>query len=311
MKRARLVATLAAVTAFGAGVMPAAGVAPGGDGMIAFTTPDFRIALIRPDGTGLVVLPEEDGAHDIEVAWSPDGARLAYVRTSTAESKIWVMDADGTNREQVTVNTRTDRCPAWSPDGTMIAFERHRPNKRASSQIRVKVIGGPAAVRITRKGSYGCPDWSPNGSKILFSSPPLNALYTIAPDGTALTQVLAWPNDFGLRWPRNFVWSPDGARIAFQEHGIRPDGGRGTEELFVMDADGTNIVDIWDDYSWDSQTRPAWSPSGDRFAYINVESGSPTTSGLWVMNVDGTNREQVTDLQHVFTGDRLSWQPIP
>ena len=39
-----------------------------------------------------------------------------------ANGRIWIMDADGGNRQQLT--TGSDFFPSWSPDGSTIVFER-------------------------------------------------------------------------------------------------------------------------------------------------------------------------------------------
>jgi Tol biopolymer transport system component len=59
---------------------------------------------------------------DSEPAWSPDGARIAFVVSSwTYGSDIHVMNADGSNRSRYT-NSGGSYGAAWSPDGTRIAF---------------------------------------------------------------------------------------------------------------------------------------------------------------------------------------------
>src|SRR6266511_2389706 len=82
---------------------------------------------IRPDGTGLRRLTEDDGT-DWYPAWSPDGRRLAYATylPNHEDWQIRVMQADGTGVH--TVYRCEGECYdggytlAWSPDGTAIAF---------------------------------------------------------------------------------------------------------------------------------------------------------------------------------------------
>ena len=50
--------------------------------------------------------------------WSPDGKKIAYV----TGGQIWVMDADGDDKEQVTKIPTGASGPVWSPDGRWIAF---------------------------------------------------------------------------------------------------------------------------------------------------------------------------------------------
>ncbi len=56
------------------------------------------------------------------LSYSPDGATIAFHRTSDATSEIWVMKNDGTDPQQVTDTFVDEYSPSWSPDGKWIAF---------------------------------------------------------------------------------------------------------------------------------------------------------------------------------------------
>ena len=53
-----------------------------------------------------------------EARWSPDGRRVAYV----AGGQLWVADADGANRRQITSLNGGATGPVWAPTGATIAF---------------------------------------------------------------------------------------------------------------------------------------------------------------------------------------------
>jgi dipeptidyl aminopeptidase/acylaminoacyl peptidase len=53
-----------------------------------------------------------------EARWSPDGRRIAYI----AEGQLWIADADGANRRQLTKLTGGASGPVWSPVSDRIAF---------------------------------------------------------------------------------------------------------------------------------------------------------------------------------------------
>src|ERR1051325_2463927 len=97
------------------------------NGRIAFTS-DNTIYTINPDGSALIKLtPSDNGFLDRYPAWSPDGTKIAFGRGTlqTPSSKIFVMNANGSNATQLT-DFAGDRQPSWSPDGTKIAFVSHR-----------------------------------------------------------------------------------------------------------------------------------------------------------------------------------------
>ena len=78
--------------------------------------------------------------------------------------------------------------------------------------------------------------------------------------------------------------SPDGTRVAFVS--LR-DGNR---EIYVMDADGGNPVNLTRHEAPDD--RPAWSPDGRRIAFESDRDGE--VPHIFVMNADGSGVEQLT-----------------
>ena len=80
------------------------------------------------------------------------------------------------------------------------------------------------------------------------------------------------------------AWSPDGRQIAFESNLD------GDCEIFVMNADGTNVRQLTHNTLWDEG--PAWSPDGTKFAF---SSGADDTHlDIFTMNLDGTDVRQLT-----------------
>jgi len=53
-------------------------------------------------------------------SWSPDGRRIIF---RTADSNLWIMDSDGSNRSPLTLDGMVDGWrSSWSPDGKRIAY---------------------------------------------------------------------------------------------------------------------------------------------------------------------------------------------
>ena len=67
-------------------------------------------------------------ARDFSPRYSPDGQRIAFISErdehaagqKSADSDVWVMNIDGSDRRKVTSNTNADRYVCWSPDGQSI-----------------------------------------------------------------------------------------------------------------------------------------------------------------------------------------------
>lgn len=109
---------------------------PDGRG-IAFVKEDPRsgksqIWLMDVDGSNETLLSGEEGVDDLEPRWAPDGRRIVFTSNAGRDSKqrpnldVWVMDANGANRTQLTTNGSQDDKPRWDPAGRYIYFRSTR-----------------------------------------------------------------------------------------------------------------------------------------------------------------------------------------
>ena len=75
-------------------------------------------------------LSQSPGAHDRSPAWSPDGARLAWLSDASGEYQLMLGDPLGLTppRSIKLPSTAFFSAPAWSPDGTQILLQDNHKN---------------------------------------------------------------------------------------------------------------------------------------------------------------------------------------
>ena len=85
--------------------------------------------------------------------------------------------------------------------------------------------------------------------------------------------------------------SPDGKQIAFTVQTVNLDQNTKPKQIYVVPVIGGGPRQLTQQGS--ANERPQWSPDSKRIAYISDQSGS---SQVWIMNADGSEARQITNI---------------
>jgi TolB protein len=131
------------------------------------------------------------------------------------------------------------------------------------------LCAGGAAAQVSPP-SYALPSWSPDGQHLVFASASgsRGAIVTAAAAGGRLRSL----SRTGAL--SQVVWSPRGRRIAYGSHG----------KVFVIRNDGKQR------HSVGNGVEAAWSPDGDRLAFVQSALGGPIVS----VEASGAARKRLT-----------------
>ena len=177
-------------------------------------------------------------------------------------SHIWRINSDGTDLLQMTHGEKGERSPRWSPDGTTMAFL----TRRGESEDQIFLLhnaGGEARPLSKHATAVSSISWSPDGGTIYFlASDPKTGeekdrdqvkddvfafeenykqrhLWKISVKDATEQKVSS--GDFSVL---DYSLSRDGRKFAFHRGPTSLSGDADLTEVWVMDADGGNAVQL-------------------------------------------------------------------
>ncbi len=229
---------------------------------------------------------------------SPDGTELLYTRSGTDWKKngrtthIHRVGADGSGDIQLTNGERGESSPRWSPDGASIAFLARRGESPFGQIHRMSNRGGEASPLTQHESSVQSFAFSPDGEHIFFLAPDPKTAEEKRKDDLR-DDFFAFDEDYKQRHlfrvstsgegPRDaeritegefsilqFQLSDDGMRIAHSRAPTPLLDNRDEGEVWIMDADGGNALQLTDNTVIESGAQ--LSPDGSQVLFVSASS---------------------------------------
>jgi hypothetical protein len=234
-------------------------------------------------------------AGEARAAFPGTNGRIVFETNRDGNEEIYTMNADGTNRVDLTRNPADDTDPRWSADGSRIVFAS---NRTGNYQIYTMNSDGSGVTRVTHDANDDRrPTWTADGHIIFQNgSFPNRAIFRIDADGNGLQQLTPVSSDNAT-----VAAAPRGGRIAFSST-----RGDGTQRLYTANADGSaaQLVLPSPPGPETADVEADWSPRGNQLLFVRFTFGGPVTSDLYVVRSDGGGLRRLTN-----TPDRLELQP--
>jgi imidazolonepropionase-like amidohydrolase/Tol biopolymer transport system component len=226
-----------------------------------------------PIGGGTPRRIAEGLAYEHQPRFSPDGRRIAFTSDRGGGDNIWIMNADGSDKRQLTKEDfRLLNQPSWSPDGRFIAAKKHFTTGRSlgTGEVWLYHVSGGGGVPLVKKPNeqhqkeLGEPIYAPDGKAIYFTrNVTPGPIFQYAQDSNGdlfdiqrydletgdVTTVVSGAGGSVRPTP-----SPDGKKIAF----VRRE--RAKSKLYVKDLVSGEERKVYD--ALDQDVQETWAVTG-------------------------------------------------
>jgi Tol biopolymer transport system component len=217
------------------------------------------------------------GGENAEAYFSPDGKKLIFQSTREGRDcdQIYTMNIDGSDVKMISNGDGRTTCSYFLPDGKRILYSS------------------------THLGGKQCPPRPDFSQGYVWAVYDTFDIFTANPDGSDLQRLTTTPG-----YDAETTINRQGKLVFTSKRD-------GDLDIYTMDADGTNVKRLTNELGYDGG--PFWSYDGEQIVYRAYHPQSekekadytellkqnlirPTVLDIWVMNADGSNKRQVTNL---------------
>src|SRR5215213_1517725 len=227
------------------------------------------------------------------LSWTAKG-QIVFSSMAGKHLDISVIDPDGSNQKNLTLNAGDNYTPAISPDGRFVVFSS---NRTGSFNIwRMNAEDGSDVRQLTFGDANSYPSWSMDSQWVYYDN-------QSGPKTTVLKVPLYGGNPIQLtgEYARMPVVSPDNQYLAcryFVDNGAR-------KAIAIIPVDGGLPVKLLKTIPVKLFQRLEWISNGHALSYIKTANG---VSNIWSYNLEDESEQQLTHFQtdQIFS---YAWSP--
>ena len=268
------------------------GLSVSGDGRSVLSTQQVVLSNLWVAGSFSdkpIKITSEIGKNDglSGVSFMPDG-RVLYTTRVKGDEDIWIVNGDGTENRQLTMNARANFSPVPTPDGRFIVFASTRSGN--TSLWRMDSEGGNVIPLTSDPGGETSPAITPDGRWVIFQHT----------DASNISMIKKVSIDGGEMLPVSKVEavnptiSPDGSFIVCKYDFKRTN----RTQIAILPIDGGEPVKVLNSPAMGRSRSIRFSPDGRSFIYIDSRD---KVDNLWEQPIDGAPARQLTN----FTEDKI------
>jgi serine/threonine protein kinase len=265
------------------------------DALVTVQSNTISNIWVAPNGDASRALQIKSGGNNQEgmygLAWTPDG-RVVYNSAASGIGDIWIMNADGSNPKQLTVDMGANFHAKVTPDGRYIVFTSVRNEQ--GNIWRMDLDGGNPRQLTSGNANYGA-SVSPDSRWVIYTSASSGKsyLWKVSIDGGDAVQLTD-------KYTNSPEVSPDGKWIVCS---YRKDV-NSTWRYAIIPYEGGEPSKVFDLLGKKGNFR--WSSDGRSLHYLRDTQGGVTN--IWSFPLDDKPPKQLTE----FKADQIynfAWSP--